>query len=693
MPLLRRLLGMEGRGFDTGGGVPVSSTLDPHIQRSTASGRTLTEDEAMATSAVYASVRILSEAIAGLPVDLVRKEGRRRQSVDEHPVARLVGERPNSEMDAGELWRFVMVYALFSGDGFVWVERNGAGSPTALWPIPSGQVRPYRSLRTRELFYDVTLGEEEAGPGHDRWFTVRASDMLHVKAFGTHRLRGQSPLEAARESIGTARSAQDYASRFYARDASPGGVLEVPDSLTDEEFSDLERGWRRSHEGLRRSHAVAILTGGAQWKPVGISPQDAEFIATRKFETSEIARIFGVPPHLIGDVERSTSWGTGIEQQNIGFVQYSLMPWIRRLELAATRQLLRQAPHNNPRLQLVWRPDALLRGDQKARYDAYAVGRQWGWMSANDVRELEDLPPADGGDVYLEPENMRPTVADDGDPREMRRRVEVASSLWQAGFDAGEAASWAGVPVEHLGVLPTSVYVGEDAGEPADEPDLRSSVEVREVDARARAERAAATLAAVRSVFGEQREELAEQLAGRSPLRIGDVWPKQRYDERLASVLRAVGVETARLFGGALVDGYDPEEHVSGWIARHARITAENVNAGTVERIDGLLSDGDPAGDALTRVFDELDGSRGEQLAESETTTCGQRAQQDAAERSGRRQKTWRTSSGNPRDTHAALDGETVAVGEAFSNGALYPGDPSLDESERIGCRCDMEFS
>ena len=679
MALLRRLI--ERRTFETGG---TPSTLLPTDVARSVSGRRVTDDEALRTSAVYACVRILSESIAALPATVVRKDGDRREHVDTHPVAQLIGQAPNPEQDAAEFWRMVLVYALTGGNGYGWIERDGNGMPRAMWPIPAGRVRVDRSPRSREIVYDVRLSEEEAGPGQERSFKVGMTDMLHIRAFGTHRLLGISPIAAARESIGTARSAQDYASRFYERDASPGGVLQVPDELTDEQFERLEQGWRRTHEGLQRSHAVAILEGGAQWHAMGISPQDAEFIATRKFETSEIARIFGVPPHFVGDVERSTSFGTVIEQQNIGFLQFSLVPWMDRLERVATKLLLRQPPYGDDGLYVRWNPAALLRGDQQARFTAYATGKQWGWLSTNDIRALEDLSPVEGGDRYLEPENMRSVKPDPDDAREQARRVNVAKELWSAGFDPAEAAQWARVDVEHLGLLPTSVQSQQPLPGLEDfaPRELRVANAIR-TTARRRA------VSAMIGFFAGQRQGLAEAIGSDRPPRLGELFDRNRWDSELAQVLFAAGVAAATDYGGAIMPGYDPFDHMSGWLGRVSRIAAEEINASTVERIDRALADGVDLDEALAIVEDD---SRAEELAGSHASTCGNRAQHDAAQRSGRRTKTWLTTSSDPRGTHAALNGETVSLGESFSNGAQYPSDETLPVEERINCRCDLQF-
>lgn len=692
MPLLRSLI--ESRSFDAPIGSDDPRMVDLFGSQMTASGKRVTDVEALATSGVYASVRLISESIAALPAHVVRKAGRGRTTEDRHPVQRLIHEVPNPEMDAGEFWRFMLVYALFSGNGYAWIERGPSGQPVALWPVPASRVTIARGAQTRRLVYDVNLSEDETGPGHARSFRVLGDDIMHVRAFGTHRLYGASPIQAARESIGTARSAQDYAARFYANDATPGGTLQVPSELTDEQYERLDKAWKASHQGAKRAHMLAILENGATWQQVGITPQDAEFITTRKFELREIARIFGVPPHLIGDTEASTSWGSGIEQQNIAFLQYSLMPWITRLERVATSSLLRRGPAADEELFVRWQPDALLRGDIAARYAAYAVGKQWGFESTNSIMELEDRPPVDGGDDYLVPENMRRMLgADEEDLRDLARRVEMAAALVRVGFDPQAAAGHLGIDVAHLGVLPVTVQSLRPVDEGAGARHL-PAVETRASDAT-RSSEIDRHLDALVSLFGMQRDELLARMGDTRPTTVREVWDTARWDDELAGMFRRLAGITATAFGRAVDDGYDGDAELGSWLAANARIAAEEVNGTTVDQLDAQLqadTDGQPSA-IVTAAVATMVADRAVQIAQTRVTTVGQAAQLDAAEKApGVATKTWRVTSGNPRESHAAVDGETVPVGERFSNGARYPGDPNLDIAERAGCSCDLDF-
>jgi HK97 family phage portal protein len=430
--------------------------LSPHntpsaflSEAGTASGMQVTPETSLRVSAVYAGVRLIAEAVSSLPVDLVRMEGNRRIPQGGQ-LAELLTAAPNPEMDEPELWRFVLGWMLLRGNAFVYVERNGRGRPTALWPIPATDVSVYRA--GGKLAYEVTH-ETPAGdatlvpPSIPASTFVDGADMLHFRAFGTGTY-GLSPITQVREAIGTSLAAQGYMARFYNNDARPGGVIQVDGELSEEAFTRLRHQWRSQHEGLSRSHLLAILEGGAKWESVGLSPGDSEFISTQQWETAEVARALGVPPHMIGDTERSTSWGSGITEQSIGFVQYTLRPWITRLEWVTRHGLLRGVDN---RLRLRWRVDGLQRGDIQSRYSAYATARQWGWMSVNDIRSLEDLNPVADGDVYLQPLNMVP--AGGGPPNQLsgpprsgrrsaagRRRVAQQHAPLVAAADAEVAA-------------------------------------------------------------------------------------------------------------------------------------------------------------------------------------------------------------------------------------------------------------
>lgn len=402
MPLVRRLLASEPEKRSRR--MPMVGGSD------TAANVNVTPERSLQMSAVYSCVALLSEAVAGLPVSMFERRDGGRVPVDPHPMLRLVKDEPNPTMDAAELWRTVMGWTLLRGNGLVYIERNNNGIPVGLWPLAATSAEPKRMLegsRRGQLVYDVTLDDENWAPIREKGNLVQPENMLHYRAFGLDGILGLSPIGLARQSIGIGFAAQQYMGGFYARDAAPGSHIEVDGELSDEAFERLTKQWESLHQGWENSHRLAVLEGGAKWASASLSPKDAEFIQTQKFSRSEIASMYGVPPHMIGDTEKSTSWGSGIAEQGIGFVTYSLRRWTGRLE-RVTRRLLTEPERQTHRWR--WNPDGLMQGDMKSRFDAYAVAKQWGWMSSDDIRAKEDEEPLPNGQgaVYLQPLNMVP---------------------------------------------------------------------------------------------------------------------------------------------------------------------------------------------------------------------------------------------------------------------------------------------
>lgn len=340
-------------------------------------------------SAVYACRRLLADSIASLPWDAYRKDAGRRVEIDPQPPL-LLNPHPEDEVTDFE-WKFMCVESLVMRGNFYGLitERDYREYPTRVLPVAPESVLVERDRQTGLLRYKMgQTYHPRQNVLHIRLFPVAGSDV------------SLSPISAAAEAIGLGLAAQQFGARWFGDGAAPSSVLESEANLTADQVRLAQEQWISSHGGRRRP---AVLTGGFKWKPISITPEESQFLETRKFQVSEIARMFGVPPHMIGDVERSTSWGTGIEQQSIGFVVYTLRPWLTRIESALSRLL--------PRGQYVkFNVEGLLRGDIKSRYEAYRVAREGGWMNVDEIRALEELPPLPGGlgSGYLQPMNFAP---------------------------------------------------------------------------------------------------------------------------------------------------------------------------------------------------------------------------------------------------------------------------------------------
>ena len=370
----------------------------------TISGKAVNERSAMQMTAVYACVRILSEAVASLPLHLYRyNDSGGKEKAFDHPLYGILHDEPNPEMSAFSFRETLMTHLLLWGNGFAQIIRNGRSEVVALYPLMPDRMVVDRDSRGR-LFYEYTRSESDANTlGKKSTVIMSQEDVFHVPGLGFDGLVGYSPIAMAKNAIGMGLACDEYGASFYQNGAQPGGVLEHPGVVKDPKR--VRESWNAIYQGSANAHRIAVLEEGMAYKPISISPEQAQFLQTRKFQIDEIARIFRVPPHMVGDLEKSSF--SNIEQQSLEFVKYTLSPWITRWEQAIYRALFSEA--EKKRFFVRFNVEGLLRGDYKSRMDGYAVARQNGWMSSNDIRELENLdriPAEDGGDLYLINGNM-----------------------------------------------------------------------------------------------------------------------------------------------------------------------------------------------------------------------------------------------------------------------------------------------
>ena len=362
------------------------------------SGKTVTERSAMQMTAVYSCVRILAEAIAGLPLHVYRynSDGGKAMALD-HPLYRLLHDEPNPEMSSFVFRETLMTHLLLWGNAYAQIIRNGKNEIVALYPLMPNKMSVDRDENGR-LYYTYYRGNDEAIKNKEFAVTLQPSDVLHIPGLGFDGLVGYSPIAMAKNAIGMAIACEEYGAKFFANGAAPGGVLEHPGVLKNPD--KVRESWNKLFRGSANSHQIAVLEEGLKYQPIGISPEQAQFLETRKFQINEIARIFRVPPHMIGDLEKSSF--SNIEQQSLEFVKYTLEPWLMRWEQSMARRLFSDSEKKEYFIR--FNVEGLLRGDYESRMNGYAVARQNGWMSANDIRELENLDriPAElGGDLYL----------------------------------------------------------------------------------------------------------------------------------------------------------------------------------------------------------------------------------------------------------------------------------------------------
>lgn len=373
--------------------------LGEDLNVSSRAGVAVNEETAMRISAVYACVRVIAETVASLPLPLYKRLPRGKEKVIYHPLYTVLHDLPNSDMTSFSFRETMMTHLLLWGNAYAQIIKRG-NQITELWPLHPAYVRVERESVTNKLVYRYTGGTQE--------IVYSSEQILHISGLSFDGIKGLSPISMARETIGLAQATEEFGSRFFSNGARPGGILQHPGIVKDPER--LRKSWEEVYKGVQNSHKVAVLEEGMTYKEIGIPPNDAQFLETRKFQLNEICRIFRVPPHLIGDLERATF--SNIEYQSIDFVVHTIRPWLVRWEQAIQKALI---PEEERAIYFAkFTVDGLLRGYFKTRMDGYAVGRQNGWYSANDIREFEDLNPIPeemGGDLYLVNGNMMTATA------------------------------------------------------------------------------------------------------------------------------------------------------------------------------------------------------------------------------------------------------------------------------------------
>jgi len=407
-----------------------------------AAGVRVNEQSAMRSSAVWGCIRVLSSGVAGLPLMIYRRTDKGREVARDHHLYRLLHDQPNSNMTS-YTWRQVQqAHVTITGNAYAYIHRTGnSRKPSEIRPILPEKVRPER--KAGQLVYQVQVDDK------GRYEEIDAWRMIHVPGMGFDGIVGYSPIRVAADNIGLALAAQEFGAKFFGSGANLSGVVEHPAKLSDDALAHLKKSFDQNYSGLSNAHKTLILEEGMKWNRTQVPPEEAQFLETRKFQTEDIARLYGVPLHMLGSTEKSTSWGSGLEQQNLGYLQHTLRPWLVAWEQELNRKLL--LPSERDEYTIEFNLDGLLRGDTGSRYEAYAIGRQWGWLSINDIRDLENMNRIDGGDTYLVPLNMQAHDEASGDADQLR--MYIANNLLkrernglskQLAKDSGDFAAWWG---------------------------------------------------------------------------------------------------------------------------------------------------------------------------------------------------------------------------------------------------------
>ena len=361
---------------------PSAWVIDMFGGAKTMTGVTVTEQTALRNTAVYACVRILSESLASMPLLLTKTASEGTMKAVNHPWYNILLNIGNSEMTAFTLRETMQAHLVSWGNAYAWIERDSYFQPVGLWPLRPDRTWPEREPTTKVLQYKTILPNGGT-------VTIPKEDILHIPGLGFDGLKGYSPIGLCRESIGMAKATEEYGSRFFSNGARPSGILKHPKTLSEAAQNRLRSEFEEKYSGLSKSHRMMILEEGMAYEQIGLPPEDSQFMETRKFQIEEIARIFRVPLHMIGDLEHATF--SNIEQQSLEFVKFTLFPWAVRWEQSLNFKLL--GPEERKTLFFKHNLAELERGDLKSRFEAYNIAINTGWMYPNEARLTDDLDP------------------------------------------------------------------------------------------------------------------------------------------------------------------------------------------------------------------------------------------------------------------------------------------------------------
>lgn len=367
----------------------------------------VTEEKALGIDAVFACVNLYARTLASMPLLLYEKTPDGKRRAVNHPLYRLLHNEPNPNMTSHNFRKIMEASLKLWGNAYAWIEFDNSWRVKYLWPLLPGNVFPQRSLQTGELFYDAVLYN-----GESRRF--RAYEMVHIPGLGFDGISGRSPVRQFAETMGFNLDIKSYGRKFFKNGARPSGVLQHPGSLSEEAQKRLENKFDKRYSGIENTGKTILLEEGMTYHQIGVPPEEAQFIESRKYSVEEIARIYGVPPHMIGDLEHATF--SNIESQDINFAKHSIVPECVNWEQELMRKLLND--DEQARYEIEFNMEGLVRGDMESRYRAYAIGRQWGFLTADDIRAKENMSNVDGGGITYVPLNMISS--------------ELADSYWEA---------------------------------------------------------------------------------------------------------------------------------------------------------------------------------------------------------------------------------------------------------------------
>jgi len=630
----------------------------------TDAGIEVNEWTALNNSVVFACVRILAETLATVPCHLYERQDRGKERARQHGLYRRLHDESNPEMSSFAFFETIQSHVLTWGNGYAEIDWNQSGGVKALWPLRPDRTYPER--RNKKLYYRTVIG----GKG----YVLPSYRVLHVAGLGYDGIVGYSPIAMARQSIGLSMASEKYGAKFFGNNARPGGFLKHPGKLSTEAQGRLIKGWEDRHSGLDNVNRLAVLEEGMEFQTVGVPPQDAQMLQTRQFQVAEMARWYRMPLHKIQEMTNSTY--SNIEQQAIEFVVDTMLPWFRRWEAAIHTQLL--TPAERERYFAEFLVEGLLRGDTQARYSAYSVARQWGWMSANDVREAENMNPLpeEQGDIYLVPMNMVP--------------ADVAASQ-PVEPPAGDE------PAERMRSMQQRNQRGRGA---AQRMRLAHSFERLFADTATRIVRRekADILRQVSKHLDRSEETFVNWLE--EFYREAPDWMIRMFLPVLLTYAEAMQAQAAGEVGADV--GMSPE--LEQTMQRYASIWARDYTASSRGQLRAVvreaLESGEDVAASVEERLDEWEERRPGKLAQKETVEAAGVIAKSVFAAAGVQRLRWVNAGGNPCPYCEELDGKVVGIEEPFvekndqldsEDGQMRIYKPTFTPQLHQGCVCQIE--
>lgn len=545
----------------------------------TSAGVDVTADKALTYAAYYACIRVISETIATLPLIVYKRSDRGKERAPESSLYNLLHHAPNPWMTSVEYRETKLAHTLSWGNAYSEIEFNRAGNPVALWPLRPDRMTVTKSGRELRYLYDLGDGEIRNLP---------ARNIHHLRGLGNDGIVGYSPVRVAMQAIGLGLGTEEYGARFFGNGARPGLIVRHPGKLSQAAAERLKKSFEDEHKGLGMAHRTKVLEEGMEISTIGIPPEEAQFLETRKFQALEIARIFRVPPHMIGDLDRATF--SNIEEQSLNFVIYTLRPWLVRDEQRLTADLLNDAEQKT--LLIEYLVDGLLRGNIQARYQAYNTAINAGFFTRNEVRELENKNPLDGLDEPLMPLNMIEVGAEplqpQAQPAQGSQQEQPQEEQERAAVDDREIRA-AKAGADRRALIKRNIRLFEDATSRAVKREIS---DIRK---------------AVKSKFGKRDagdfskwlEGFYEELRG---------WLPEYYRAIMETYAETIMAAVANELDGepAPLDD-DMREWITGYLNNFAAVYA----VGSHKQLNALLAESEGDEDAEAKINERLDAWEG----------------------------------------------------------------------------------